>query len=248
MRVSGGTPDIGATGATRDAWRARSLAAGWVFPEDWWSPAVDAMTYAVDRGADLTDPCTRLGHARAQAGVGIGETLEDLGALFAAVGRDIPPMACVRALAEGWVEAGMFGLSDLACEDPLTGLATLPYLRTRMAEIYRGDRAPHEAYCLVVVDLATRLDPWKRIAWTIVIGHELRRTYPGEETLTLLGAGRAAALVPLRPELEFVTTRLRRDVSARHGARVWVERLPEDAAQAALLLDCLTEPHARSGP
>lgn len=248
MRASGGAPDIGATGVTRDAWRTRSLASGWVFPEDWWAPAVDAVTYAVARRADLAGPCARLGHARAKAGVGIGETLEDLGALFTVLGRDMPPMDCVRALAEGWVESGMFGLSDLTCEDPLTGLATLPYLRTRLAEIYRGERAPRDAYCLVVVDLATRIDPWKRIAWTIVIGHELRRAYPGEETLTLLGAGRAAALVPLRPELELVTARLRRDVSAHHGARVWVEELPEEAAQAGLLLDCLTDPRTRPAP
>lgn len=248
MRRGGGAPDIGTATALADAWRVRSLGSGWVFPEDWWAPEVDTMARASVDGADLTGPCARLGHARAQAGVGIGETLEDLGALFAVLGEEMPPMACVRSLAEGWVESGMFGLSDLTCEDPLTGLATLPYLRTRLAEIYRGDRAPGDAYCLVVVDLATRLDPWKRIAWTIVIGHELRVAYPGEETLTLLGAGRAAALVPRRPELELEATRLRRDIAARHGARVWVERLPADATRAAALLDCLTEPRDRPGP
>jgi len=248
MRRGGGAPDIGTAAALGDAWRARSLDSGWVFPEDWWAPEIDAVTHAVIAGADMTDACARLGHARAQAGVGIGETLEDLTALYAVLGWEMPPMASVRPLAEGWVESGMFGLSDLTCEDPLTGLATLPYLRTRLAEIYRGERVPREAYCLVVVDLVTRLDPWKRIAWTIVIGHELRRVYPGEETLTLLGAGRAAALVPRRPELELAATRLRRDIAARHGARVWVERLPETAPRAAALLDCLAEPRSRPSP
>lgn len=241
----GGAPDAGTAGALRDAWRARSLDAGWVFPEDWWAPEVDAVARAVVCGADAAGPCAGLGHARAQAGVGIGETLEDLGALFAALGRDEPPMRCVRALAEGWAESGVFGTAGITCEDPLTGLATAPYLRTRVAELYRGRRPPREAYGLVVVDLAARLDPWKRIAWTIVIGHALRRVFPGEETLTLLGTGRVAALVPLRPELELVTARLRRDVAARHSARVWLERLPDDAIHASRLLDCLTTPPGR---
>lgn len=247
MRCGGGW-DAGAAGALRDAWRTRSLGSGWVFPEDWWTPEVDAVTYAVMEGADPAGPCAGLGHARAQAGVGVGETLEDLGALFATLGRDEPPMRCVRALAEGWAESGVFGTTGITCDDPLTGLTTPPYLRSRLAELYRGAGAPGEAYRLVVVDLAARLDPWKRIAWTVVVGHALRRAFPGEETLTLLGSGRVGALVPLRPELQLVTVRLRRDVAARHSARLWVERLPEDAAGAARLIDCLTTPPGRPGP
>ena len=244
----GGGSDTGAAGTLRAAWRARSLDSGWVFPEDWWTPEVDAVTYAVMEGGDAAGPCAGLGHARAQAGVGIGETLADLGALFAELGRDEPPMRCARALAEGWAESGVFGAAGLTCEDPLTGLTTPPYLRSRTAELYRGGDSPRDAYCLVVVDLAARLDPWKRIAWTIVVGHALRRAFPGEETLTLLGSGRVGALVPLRPELELVTARLRRDVATRHTARLWVEHLPEDALGAARLLDCLTTPPGRPGP
>ena len=238
-------PDVGTAATLGDAWRTRSMDTGWAFPGDWWAPEVDAVTEAILAGADATDHCARLGHVRAQAGVGIGETIEDLGALYAVMGQTMPPMASVRALAEGWVESGMFGLTDLTCEDPLTGLATLPYLRTRLAELYRGDRSPHEAYCLVVVDLTTWLDPWKRIAWTIVIGHELRLAYPGEETLTLLSAGRAAALVPREPALRLDAARTRRDIAARHDARVWLERLPETPKQASALLDCLAEPRSR---
>lgn len=244
-RRIGCAPDIGTTTTLGDAWRARSIDTGWAFPEDWWAPEADAVAEGVVTGADVTEQCARLGHVRAQAGVGIGETIEDLGALYAVLGRPMPPMASVRALAEGWVESGVFGLTDLTCEDPLTGLASLPYLRTRLAELYRGERAPRGAYCLVVVDLTTWLDPWKRIAWTIVIGHELRRAYPGEETLTLLSAGRAAALVPRRPELQLAAARLRRDIATRHDARVWLERLPETATRAAALLDRLAEPRSR---
>lgn len=248
MRCGGGW-DVDAAGALRDAWRVRSLGCGWVFPEDWWTHEVDAMTHALLEGADPAGPCAGLGHARAEAGVGIGETLEDLGALYAALGHDEPPMRCVRALAEGWAESGVFGAAGLTSEDPLTGLTTVPYLRSRIAELYRGDGAPDDAYRLVIVDLAARLDPWKRIAWTIAVGHTLRRTFPGEETLTLLRPGRACALVPLRPELELVSARLRRDVTTRHSARLTMERLPEDATGAARLLDRLTEaPSPRRSP
>jgi hypothetical protein len=124
----------------RDSWRLRSLAAGWLATDDWHTAAVDAVTEAVLPGvpvADLAHACGSLGRARARAGVSITAAIEDLAALFAALGRGDPPMHLVCSVAEGWAEEGLTRQAHGRCEDPLTGLSTLPYLRTRLAEVYR---------------------------------------------------------------------------------------------------------------
>jgi len=58
----------------------------------------------------------------------------------------------LRSLATGWLTA-----DDWHSEDPLSGLATLPYLRTRLAEVYReaeqGGTSPADTHRLLVVRL-----------------------------------------------------------------------------------------------
>src|SRR5207245_7717712 len=136
----------------------------------------------------------------------------------------------IRATAEGWAEAGL--VTSMSCEDPLTGLVTVPYLRSRIAEVYREAEATgslvSDSHCLVMVELAGDIDPWRRLARGVVVGHDMRDVFQGGETLTLIGNGRAAALVPIRPELQFTTAVLRRKLGGEHGAMVWVERMPAD--------------------
>src|SRR6185312_1546455 len=94
-----------------------------------------------------------LGRSRARAGVGIAETIDDLAALFGVVdgaggertcvlgggegGRWDPALRQVGAIAEGGAEESVSQFARGGCEDPLSGLATLSYLRTRLAEVYR---------------------------------------------------------------------------------------------------------------
>jgi hypothetical protein len=57
----------------------------------------------------------------------------------------------------------MAQLSASGCEDPLSGLATLPYLSTRLGEVYREaahrGTSPADTHRLVVVSLPRRPDP-----------------------------------------------------------------------------------------
>lgn len=229
------------TDQLRAAWRRRSLAGGWTCVDDWWAPAVDALTDSVVHSRPLEPACELLGRARAQAGVGIGETLTDLGALFEIIGAEEPPLYAVCAVAEGWAEGGLTKICSASCEDPLTGLVNLPYLRSRLTELYREARAegwsPAETYCLVVADLDDRTDPWRRIARTIVLGHDLREAFTAGETLTLLGPGRAAVLARRRPGLTFQTAGLRRKQTRSRRGRVWTEDLPRRLEQALRLLE-----------
>ncbi|MBO2449221.1 hypothetical protein J4573_19105 [Actinomadura barringtoniae] len=249
------------TDELRDRWRSRSMEEGWSLPSDWWSPAVEAVVTAVHAGHGMAVACARLGQARGRAGVGIGETLDDLGALFSVLSWPDPPLSLVRCAAEGWVDSGLMDLAGKTCEDPLTGLMTLSYLRSRLSEIYRAaaalggapETAVGDTHCLVMVDLSDGSEPWRRLARAVVVAHDLRAVFDGGETLTLVGTGRAAALVPVSPRLVFNIAALRRLLtqtltpdhpdghgeSGPGGVLVWVERLPDDLEEAQALLEVL---------
>ncbi|GAB3657933.1 hypothetical protein GCM10027589_18220 [Actinocorallia lasiicapitis] len=224
-----------------DAWRNQSMHT-WTIPTDWWTPAVEEIVEAIVQARPAGPAACHLGLARGRAGIGIGETLDDLAALATAVGWPDPPHALVRALAEGWAEAGVTSEASPTCEDPLTGLATLPYLRSRLAEIYReaaaDDRSAAETHTLILIELIDDYPSWRRVARAIVVGHDLRSVFPGGETLTLLPPSHAAALVPLRPSLPLQTARLRR--ALRNTAQIWLERLPPTHHDALALLEALT--------
>ncbi|MEV4159394.1 hypothetical protein [Nonomuraea dietziae] len=172
-------------------WREGSLATGWAMPCDWWTPAVEQAIKAVNRGHGLTRACMALGDARARAGVGIAEGMTDLAALFRLLGGADPPLAALRSFATGWAEAGFAPIGELRCEDPLTGLVSVAYLRTRLAEIYREGTA--RRHCLVVVTV-TVADAWERVAALLHVAALLREVFPLGDTLVRLGHGRAAAL------------------------------------------------------
>ena len=251
----------------RDAWRLRSLASGWLAPDDWHTEAVDAVAKAIasDAERDAVLACGRLGRSRAEAGIGIAETIEDLAALFAANDCTLPPLSHLTAACVGWTEEGLARHAQGRCEDPLTGLATVPYLRTRLAEIYReADQAgtsPARTHRLVVVqisrqadssrddqpaghDKANRPDPWHWMAQAIMLGHELRSAFPGGDTLcgsplSVAGTGQAIALVRARDDLPAQYANLRRTVRVRltSGAQIRMVPLPARLTEALRLVD-----------
>jgi hypothetical protein len=223
----------------RDAWRRRSLAGGWLTPDDWHSEAVDAVLTACQpgwpgpagmasggigprmpggggptAGGGLAVACTGLGRSRARDGTGIAETIDDLAALFAVL-EEALPVRLVCAVAEGWAEESQAQPARDRCEDPLSGLATLPYLRTRLAEVYReaeqGGTSPADTHRLLVIRLPRRPDPWHRMALAIGVGRDLRAAFPGGETLSMARphagheTGPAIALVPARGTSHFGT-------------------------------------------
>ena len=188
----------------------------------------------------------RLGRSRARAGVGIAETIDDLAALFAVLGEGEgrqwdPPLRLVGAIAEGWAEESVSQFAHVGCEDPLSGLATLSYLRTRLAEVYReaeqGGTSPAETHRLLVVGLPRRPDPWRRLALPILVGRDLRAAFPGGETLSLAKPGPAIALVPARSDLPLRYARLRRNIQAAFGTQIHMTPLPGRLTEALRLVD-----------
>jgi hypothetical protein len=224
-----------------EAWRRQSLVCGWAADDDWQVAAVDTVAIAACRGTGLAIACATLGRERARGGVGIGEALIDLGALCYVLDRSDPPLELVRPLAEGWADAGLATMSQGRCEDPLTGLTTMPYLRTRLGELYRetrrAGRSAADSHRLLAAELPQGLDPWDRLSVLILVSNELRAAFPGGETLSLATSSRAIALVRAVPELQFRAAGLRRNLAAVHGTRLRLLKPPAQFEEAQRLLD-----------
>jgi hypothetical protein len=235
--------DTGDLRRLRAAWRRQSLSAGWLAEDDWWTAAVDAVAQAACRDGSLRQACTMLGRDRAHAGVGISEALTDVGALFRVLGQRTPPLDVITAVAEGWADAGLARMSGATCEDPLTGLVSFAYLRTRLREVYRqaGQQgsSPPDTHRLVVVELPRRPDPWRRISLAILVGHDLRAAFPGGDTLALDRPGPAIALVQATEDFTFRFTSLRRAIRAALGTEIRMHKLPAHPEDAERLLDGL---------
>jgi len=229
----------------RDNWRLRSLAAGWLAADDWHTAAVDAVAEAVLPGvpvADLARACGSLGQARARAGVSVNAAIEDLAALFAALDGGDPPLQLVCSVAEGWADEGLTRQAHGRCEDPLTGLSTLPYLRTRLAEVYReaeqAGARPDSTHHLVVVSLPRPSDPWRRMTGAIRLGHDLRAAFPGGDTLSQTpGPGAGVALVRLQGDTPARYADLRRAVRLACGAQTQITPLPALLTEALRLVN-----------
>ncbi|GAA2816503.1 hypothetical protein [Saccharopolyspora taberi] len=252
----------GRSRALRSRWRTASLAAGWPFPSDWASAAVDRVCQAVVTGGDLTEGLGDLGAARAEAGVGLAGTLQDLAALHAAgTGHhdglvspdpDAVPANMIRATALGWADVIARLTVGREVDDPLTGLTTLSYLRTRLHEVYRSARArgcsADEEFTLVTVFLDVPEDDhgYPRMMAMVLAADVLRTVFDGGETVSLVRPSAAAVLAPLDESLESRCTRVRWMIKQRIAddpglslnspVRVEREPLPAEHAQACALL------------
>jgi hypothetical protein len=238
---------IAAQRALRVEWAARSLDTAWAFPSDWGTPAVEALCEAIVLHGDVFPPAERLGRARADAGIGLGETLADIDQLAALVpGRYAEPMR--RAVSLGWADGSSGPTGHVF--DPLTGLVSTEYLELRLGEVYQeaaaASRSVGQHHALVVVRLelpSTR--PWERMLPMILLGECLRTVFDAGETLARLGEPMAAALVQRTPTL-VARLRLLNDLLDRRvvrasdtpgaPARVWIESLPADHQSAKWLL------------
>jgi GGDEF domain-containing protein len=104
-------------------------------------------------------------------------------------------------------ESTLLYLHSLSCEDPLTGLASLAHLRSRLGEIYReaelrGTSVP-VTYALVVVEPLHRqgLPSVERELRLIDVAECLRIVFCGDDVLGRIGPRRAAAFVGRNPNL-----------------------------------------------
>ncbi len=161
---------------------------------------------------------------------------------------DEPDFTATQAISVAWSEATLGYLHQLSCEDPLTGLASLAHVRSRLAELYRGqlreDAAVRETHALVVVDAAQprdagghrdghgaehrggRADVLTLALRLSRLAETTRTVFPGTETLGRLGRARIVVVAGRDPRLGQRTALLRRmlagtgpDTGSRTGSR-----------------------------
>jgi GGDEF domain-containing protein len=205
----------------------------------------EAVGEALVSGTDPAAACAEVGRAFARDGASLGEALSGLRATCARVlGRE-PAFGASEALAIAWSEATLEYLHQLTCEDPLTGLASLAHLRTRLDEIYRETENDgvdvRTAHALVVVEVhGVGQGHFGRALVLAQVADALRTVYPGGETVGRVGSDRAVAVVRRRPDLGNSVAVLREfldDLELGAETRVWIEGLPATADSATRLLD-----------
>ncbi len=211
----------------------------------------EAVGEALASDSDTIAACTVVGRDVARDGAALGEALGGLRATFALVKGAPPDFESAEALSVAWSEATLEYLHQLSCEDPLTGLASLAHVRTRLDELYRDaeqtDITVQSSHALVVVEMCFAQQPrviehtFTRALRLVQITEAIRAVFSGGETLGRLGLDRAVAVVPRDPELGTSVALLREFVAGLDlgsaDVRVWIEGLPAIADSATRLLD-----------
>ena len=214
----------------------------------------EAVGESLVSGADVTAACSVVGRDVARDGAALGEALSGLRTTYELVLGEPPAFDAAQALSVAWSEATLEYLHDLSCEDPLTGLASLAHVRTRLDEIYREaeltDVGVAGSHALVIVELCFR-EPtggpghhFTRALRLVQVTEALRAVYSGGQTIGRLGLDRAVALVSRTVDLGTSVSLLRDfldDLDLGDAElRVWIEGLPRQSDSATQLLDELT--------
>jgi hypothetical protein len=211
-------------------------------------PEFEAVGEALASGSGAADACAVLGHRLAGDGTSLDEALAGLDTTFQMVLGTPPTFSDTRALTVAWSESILGYLHGLSCEDPVTGLATLAHLQSRLAELYRAEvshRPVADSHALVVLDVgpptageaigAVVLSEDLRVARAADV---IRTAFAGQETTGRLARHRLTALVARDDRLGQRVTLVRRLLarSTPAGARVWIEGLPRTRTAAAATL------------
>ncbi|HET9420325.1 MAG TPA: hypothetical protein VFO49_04250 [Nocardioides sp.] len=203
-------------------------------------PRFEAVGEAQASGADATEVCRHLGGVLAGDGMSLDEALDGLMITSTLVrGRD-PDYDELVALSTAWSEATLGYLHRLSCDDPLTGLATQPHVRSRLSDLYRArERSPErplDTHALVVVEIRPGDEGLEQRMTLAQVGRTARTVFAGSETIGGIGLRRVVVIAERDEQLPQRVTLLR-TMTEREHARVWIEGLPGSDEAAGALLD-----------
>lgn len=209
---------------------------------------VTPLVHAVRDGrSDIDVVAHEVGASAAQLGVPLHEVMDHVERAYA---PGEPAFGTVRAAAVAWAETTAHDHADRSCEDPLTSLATLPHLRSRLTEIYReAERAGPpvaESSTMLVVELSrpVRGHELEHALSALDVAEVLRTVFTGDETVARLSSRRFAALAR-RDRVDPTTTvlvarLLERVLGDAEPVRLWVEHLPAAPSGVPALLAALS--------
>lgn len=209
----------------------------------------DAVGEALLAGTEIHAACAVVGRDLARDGIDLSEALHGLRSTFALVVRREPDFASTQALSVAWSDETLAYLHQVSCENPLTGLATLAHVRSRVAEVlraaeeYAGDDGPD--HVLVVIDFPSDHRDDRGVGRALGMARladRARLVFAGSETI---GEASPSRLLVLAERTETLGNRVAvlRDLIAggtpidQAPARVWIEGLPTSNAASAALLD-----------
>lgn len=192
----------------------------------------------------------------AQDGTPLPEVLSGLRAVYLRIVGEEPSFHDVTAICTAWSESTLGYLHQISCEDPMTGLASLAHVRTRLSEFYRGesrcggDVSAH--YALIVADTPAD-SPWHRetpgdeLARALRISQlaeSARTVFSGHETIGRLNDHRIVVLADRDDRLGRRVALLRQLLGHpdTRATRIWIEGLPTTDHEAGHLLDELARP------
>jgi hypothetical protein len=246
-------PDV--ESALLHAWETASIDSVWLRPGDWYTPAAEALVEALEARLDTAPAAFRLGQARAAAGVGITEAIDDMAVLFRTADFESAPIRSIRALCEGWTGGSTTPSTAPTMTDAESGLGTAEYLTQRLAEVYgssqRDGTTVTDTHAMVLVDVTVAEgDPWQRMARNAAVGQALKAAYGEGHPMARMGDGLYAVLVQRGTTLGSGIALLRDHISDRALAmrvgnlmrqppRVWIESLPGTHTYATELLESL---------
>ena len=213
----------------------------------------EAVGEALAAGRDVVGACSVVGRNVARDGASLAEALVDLRTTYTLVLRTTPGFEATEALSVAWSDATLEYLHDLSCEDPLTGLASLAHVRSRLDEIYReaelGDVRVSRSHALVIAELCFRGSTrtpghhFTRSMRLVQVAEAMRAVFSGGQTLGRIGLDRAVAVVPRGADLGVSVALMREllgDIDLGDvDVRLWIEGLPASADSATRLLDDL---------
>jgi len=205
----------------------------------------EAVAEALASGSDSTASCRVVGRDLALDGASLEETLSALRATWQLVRGSDPSYDAVTALLGAWSDATLAYLHQISCEDPMTGLASLAHVRSRVSETYRVPAQHPAGHVLVVCDLVAldsgAAESFTRAMVLTRVGEAARTVFPGRETIGRLGSHRVVVVAPRDDRLGARVRLLRSLVAGTrrdgYAVRAWIEGLPGSDAGAALLLD-----------
>ena len=118
-------------------------------------PRFEAVGEALASGSGTVAACEFAGAQLARDGTSLAESLDALATTSRMVSGGEPDHAATRALAVAWSDVMLGYVNALSCDDPLTGLASLAHLRSRISDVYRAEdrhgTPAADSHALVVV-------------------------------------------------------------------------------------------------
>ena len=210
------------------------------------------MSYALlekavrDGRSDIPAVAHEVGASAAQLGIPLHEVLDHVERAHA---QAEPSFATVRAAVLAWAEKALLHQVDVSCEHPLTSLSTVPHVRSRLGDVYRGaERAGSrvaDTHVLVVVELprTDRGNHLEQSLHALEVAETMRAVFAGDEVIGQMSTRRFVALAE-RDHADPVTVSLlalllERTLGDAGHARLWVEQLPGSPYDVTGLLAAL---------